>query len=134
MLVGGNDWPLPRLQGLAFKVGAGVRRNVVRPADGRTSRGAVLEDDQARAAVGVKHGRLDESALRDLVSERREAVGGVLKGGGAGVVRSHPFQKFLARVLLADVDGVTTVVVGAELARVDFYDGKVQGVLTGFGG
>ena len=45
MPVGGNDQPLPRLLVLGGKIVAGVTRNVVRLADGRTSLGAILEGD-----------------------------------------------------------------------------------------
>ena len=45
ILVSGNDWPFPRLLVLAGKIAAGVRRNIVRLPGGRTSLGAVLEDD-----------------------------------------------------------------------------------------
>lgn len=131
-LVGGgklNDRPLPRLLVLAGKIVAGVRRNVVRLAEGQTSRGAVLEDDQARLAVGVEHGRLDEGVLGDLVLERHETVGGEFEGSQIDLV-----HEFLARVLVAYVDAVAAVVLGVELARVDLDDGEVQGVLTGFGG
>ena len=51
MLVGGDDRPLPRLLVLARKIVAGIRRNVVRLADGRTSLRAVRKDDQVLVAA-----------------------------------------------------------------------------------
>ncbi len=57
VLVGGNDWPLPRLVVLAGKNIAGVRRDIVRLTNGYTSLGAILEDNQARFTVGLEHGR-----------------------------------------------------------------------------
>ena len=130
----GNDRPLPRLLVLAGKAVAGVRRDIVRLADGRTSFGAILEDDQARILAGVERGQLDEGALGDLVPERHKTVDRKYGRGGAGVVQIDLVQEFLACVLVAYTDGVAAVVVGVELARIDLDDGEVLGVLTGFGG
>ena len=51
---GRNDWPLPRLSRLlilARKTVAGIRRNVVRLADSRTSLRAVRKDDHVLVAA-----------------------------------------------------------------------------------
>lgn len=78
MLVSGDDWSLPRLLVLAGKIAAGVRRNVVRLADGHTSTGAVLKNDQASLAV-------DEGALENLIwSVTRRLAGNLKKVGPVG--------------------------------------------------
>lgn len=66
--------------------------------------------------------------------ERHATVGGEFEGSGAGGVQTDLFHELLARVLVAYIDGVATIVVGGEHARVEFDDGDVQGVLTGVGG
>ena len=83
VLVRGNDRPLPRLLILASKVVAGVRGNVTRLADCGTRLGAIFKNDQVQLAVGVEHGRANEGALGDLVSERHETVDREFEGGRA---------------------------------------------------
>jgi len=100
LLGGRDDRPLPRVLVLAGKIVAGVRRNVICSPYSRTCLGTILEDDQARVAIGVKHGQLDEVALGDLVSELHATVSREFERGGAGGVQIDLFHEFLARVLV----------------------------------
>ena len=80
--------PLPQLLVLAGEIVTGKGGDVICLADGRTSLGAVLEDNQARFAAGVLHGRGDEGALGDMAFEHHEAVSGEFEGRRAGWVHT----------------------------------------------
>ena len=120
---------MPRLLILTRKIVAGIRRNVVRLADGRTSLRAVREDE-----YWSPYGWLNEAAFGNLVFKRYDMVGGEFEGRRAGGVQTYLVHELLARIIVAYIDAFAAVVTGVELSRVDLDDGEVQGVLTGFGG